>query len=479
MVRLNLQLFAQQKKNTSIVDYLKGQGRDSSYAARKELAKSFGIQDYSGTAEQNTKMLSALQTGGSLKVAASNPVNTANKSTQKANGTTAKTSVTAPNTAGAGANIKGVDQGTLNAMNTPFTASTAYQDAMKYTNSLLEQLSSGRTSYTDQIKSLMGQIQNRDAFEYDVESDMLFQQSLASAMSSGKTAMQDSMGQAAALTGGYGSTYSQAVGNQAYNAYIEEAYANLPEYYQLALEAYQMEGQEMYDQLAMLNTADAQEYQRMYDSWSTNFSNAQQMYQNEYTAWQDEVANAFNLANMANSDYWNGASLAEQQRQFNQEMAYKNSALKQDNEQYYASLAAEMASGSGDVDYAIDEEDMMKYKQEAEKVFNQYGEANAVAYIETLPDEYKEEVLGFMQSVAGADGYQNTFKADVYSSYVEEDDVPLEYREWTLVNDKKAKDQFGNTFKLEELPESVRKKLKQSNNTVGAIGGAGSIFGGK
>jgi hypothetical protein len=48
-------------------------------------------------------------------------------------------------------------------------------------------------------------------------------------MNSGKSAMQDTIGQASALTGGYGSTYATSAGNQAYNAFIEDAYNNLPE----------------------------------------------------------------------------------------------------------------------------------------------------------------------------------------------------------------------------------------------------------
>ena len=110
-----------------------------------------------------------------------------------------------------------IDQGTWDAINTPFQATTAYQEAYNYTQQLLQQLSSGRTSYTDQINSMMSEIQNREKFSYDVDSDMLFQQYLASSMASGKMAMQDTMGQAAALTGGYGSTYADI----AYQQYLD------------------------------------------------------------------------------------------------------------------------------------------------------------------------------------------------------------------------------------------------------------------
>lgn len=45
----------------SIVDYLKSIGVDSSYTNRKKLAKENGIKNYSGTAEQNLKLLEILR----------------------------------------------------------------------------------------------------------------------------------------------------------------------------------------------------------------------------------------------------------------------------------------------------------------------------------------------------------------------------------------------------------------------------------
>ena len=56
----------------SIVDYLKAQGQDSSYAARKKLAEQYGITGYSGTASQNLNLLAALQ--GEKKETASGTV---------------------------------------------------------------------------------------------------------------------------------------------------------------------------------------------------------------------------------------------------------------------------------------------------------------------------------------------------------------------------------------------------------------------
>lgn len=48
-------------QGNSIVDYLKSVGIDSSYKNRKKLAKENGISNYSGTADQNLKLLEKLR----------------------------------------------------------------------------------------------------------------------------------------------------------------------------------------------------------------------------------------------------------------------------------------------------------------------------------------------------------------------------------------------------------------------------------
>jgi len=47
----------------SIVDYLKGQKQDSSFAARKAIAAKQGVTNYTGTAQQNTQLLNQIKGG--------------------------------------------------------------------------------------------------------------------------------------------------------------------------------------------------------------------------------------------------------------------------------------------------------------------------------------------------------------------------------------------------------------------------------
>ena len=185
-----------------------------------------------------------------------------------------------------------------NTLNSTFTVPQAVTEADTYIKSQLQKIQSGKTSYSDQVKGMMDQIMNREKFSYDVDSDPLFQQALASSMNSGKQAMQDTIGQASALTGGYGSTYATTAGNQAYNAFIEDAYDNLPQYYQMAMEAYQMEGDEMYRQLGMLNEADATEYNRNVTAYDATYQHRNQMYNEAYQQFRDSKSDAYNMANL-------------------------------------------------------------------------------------------------------------------------------------------------------------------------------------
>lgn len=55
---------------SSIVDYLKSIGKDSSFSARQQYAAQYGIANYSGTAAQNTQLLNLMR-GGSAPAASS------------------------------------------------------------------------------------------------------------------------------------------------------------------------------------------------------------------------------------------------------------------------------------------------------------------------------------------------------------------------------------------------------------------------
>lgn len=71
-------------------------------------------------------------------------------------------------------------------------------------------------------------------FNYDFNADALYQQYKDKYIQQGQLAMADTMGQAAAMTGGYGNSYAATVGNQAYQAQMQNLNDIVPELYNLA-----------------------------------------------------------------------------------------------------------------------------------------------------------------------------------------------------------------------------------------------------
>ena len=132
-----------------------------------------------------------------------------------------------------------------------------------------------QSKYQGQIDRVMQNITDRKPFQYDVNGDALYQQYKDRYTQRGRQAMQDTMGQAAALTGGYGNTYAQNAGQQAYGAYMQGLTDKIPELYQLALEKYDRGATLEKEKYSVLKDADATDYGRWGDrlnQWNTDRS---------------------------------------------------------------------------------------------------------------------------------------------------------------------------------------------------------------
>ncbi len=92
--------------------------------------------------------------------------------------------------------------------------------------------------YQDQIDSLLGELLNREDFKYNYLEDPLFQQYRDMYTREGNRAMLDTLGQAAARTGGYLSTAGQTAAQQANNYYMSQLGDKIPELQQLAYSMY-------------------------------------------------------------------------------------------------------------------------------------------------------------------------------------------------------------------------------------------------
>lgn len=139
--------------------------------------------------------------------------------------------------------------------------------------------------YTQQAEELLGQIISRKPFSYDANSDPLYQIYRDRYIMGGQRAMENAMGQAAQLTGGYGNTYAQTVGQQQYQQYMEGLNDKVPELAQQAHARYQGEGDRLRQSYQLLQSADDAAYGRWadgYNRWSNETQQAQSAYESAY-----------------------------------------------------------------------------------------------------------------------------------------------------------------------------------------------------
>lgn len=144
--------------------------------------------------------------------------------------------------------------------------------------------------YTSQwdsiIKDLANQILNRDPFSYDYTTDPSYQQYREAYTREGQRAMQDTLGEVAARTGGLASSYAASAASQANNYYMAQLADKIPELRQMAYEAYLNNLSNQRSDLSMLmglEDSDYSKYLNALSQWNTdrNFG---------YNAWRDQVS---------------------------------------------------------------------------------------------------------------------------------------------------------------------------------------------
>lgn len=151
--------------------------------------------------------------------------------------------------------------------------------------------------WQSQMDSVLNDILNRKDFSYDVNADPLYQQYRDQYLRNGQTAMRDTMGQAAQLTGGYGNSYAQQAGQQAYSGYVQGLNDKIPELYSLAMQAYNNQYNDLVNRYNVLGAAEGTEYGRYQDSlnaYNAELDRLQNQYNTErsydYGQYRDSIA---------------------------------------------------------------------------------------------------------------------------------------------------------------------------------------------
>ena len=165
----------------------------------------------------------------------------------------------------------------------PQTTTTATQPTVAQTaNQKLTQLAKGTSSNLDDaINTLYDRVINQKPFEYEPSADPTYNRYADIYARNAKLMSEDAMAQAAQLTGGYGSSYGQAVATQAYNAEMSKMNDIIPELRQQALAEHENERAKDIEALSLL--LNERDYERgIYESdRNYNFNKDQFDWQND------------------------------------------------------------------------------------------------------------------------------------------------------------------------------------------------------
>lgn len=185
-----------------------------------------------------------------------------------------------------------------------------------YQNMLQQRPGEYQSKYQPQMDALLQQYGERGPFKYDLNADMLYQQMKDQYQQNARLSMMDTQGQAAALTGGFGSTYAQQVGQQAYDQQMLQLNNMIPGLYDRKYGEYQDQGNQILQQFGMAGQLENQQYGQYRDQmgdWQTETQMAGDRFDTErgfdYGKYSDETDLAMQKYGIENQDYWKAQDL--------------------------------------------------------------------------------------------------------------------------------------------------------------------------
>jgi len=110
------------------------------------------------------------------------------------------------------------------------------------------------SQYSATLNSLYNQIANRPKFSYDFNKDAMYKMYKDNYINQGRKAMEDTIGTASGLTGGYASSYSQTAGQQTYQNYLQKLNDMIMTLRNNAKEEYDDEGNRLNNLFGLANT---------------------------------------------------------------------------------------------------------------------------------------------------------------------------------------------------------------------------------
>lgn len=223
------------------------------------------------------------------------------------------------------------------------------------------------SKYQDQINALTAQIMGAAPFSYNPDSDPTYQQYKESYTRSGERAMQDTLGQIAARTGGLASSYAASASQQAYDNYMAALADKVPELEQLAYSMYLDEQSALRSNLNTLLSLEQSEYAKYLDALS------------QYNADRNFAYGQF--TDDRNFDYQTDRDALADER-YDQQWDYQLSRDEIEDERYAQQWAAAQAQQAQQSDQSDQQKRSAAYDTISKRAAQYQDAEEAMAYLE-------------------------------------------------------------------------------------------------
>lgn len=243
-----------------------------------------------------------------------------------------------------------------------------------------------QSQYGGQLKGLADKYMN-SKFEYDHNNDPGFQRYKQQYTQNAQKAMQDTVGQVSALTGGYGNSYAQTAGQTAYNGYMDKLNDVITNLEDRAYGRYQDQDNKTLNSLNVMQGLENTDYSRYRDALNDYYTNRDyftNQYNNErsfdYGKYTDLLNSYMNNAQFQNTDYWNMVG---------QENTDRDYASQQRQNEIANKLAQDQFDYSKEQDQATNYYNLLKLQADSAKKAKDTQEKEMKSYISQI-DAYKK-----------------------------------------------------------------------------------------
>ena len=173
--------------------------------------------------------------------------------------------------------------------------------------------------YDDTIQDLIQGILNREDFSYDPATDPLYQNYRKQYTREGQRATADTLGQAAAASGGIPSSYATTAAAQAGNYYAAQMTDKIPELYQLAYNQYLNDYNMQLSDLGVVQGAEQSDYGKYLDQlqqFNTDRAFDYNAWLDQYNMTKDQLQTAQGLEQLDYTKYLNELQQFNTDREF-------------------------------------------------------------------------------------------------------------------------------------------------------------------